>query len=304
VTAPINRYRDHSASVSSTLWLPLPLLRRVAPDLPDLTVSAGDVIDITDPECAGSTWRSRGARLVLDLEDVGRAGIGDHGRTIVVQNEAGVDDRALGQVVASLVLTTAAVLRGTTVLHATILRHLERTIALTAPSGTGKSTLAVALEQRGVRVHADDGCHVDDADPARVTTRGWSPLRLLPDAALALGVDARSLSAMPGPPWKKVYEPTEREEPSSYRLDALVVLDRGEVPTPTLVPIGRADAVPKVASSLYRRAMVSRLRGPVAVFDQATRVASAVPVAGLTVPDDLGRLDETADTVLELLWPS
>lgn len=302
MSAPPQHYRDHAALVASAIRLPLPGAEPDAePHLPRVHLTVGPVDDIADPDVSTRLWRSKAGRVVVDLEGVGRAAI-DDGRSIVVDDQHGVAAEPLGQIVASTVLTTAAVLRGTTVIHAIVLRVGGRSIAIAAPSGSGKSTLGLALERRGACVHADDACHIDDRDASMVATRGWSPLRLLPDAARALGTDPDTLPAMPGPPWKKVYEPATREAPSSHRLDALFVLSRGDVEKPTTEPLGRAQAVPAIARSLYRRSLISRLQGATTLFERAARVAAAVPVAHLTVPDDLRVLDRTADAVFDLVW--
>ena len=248
-------------------------------------------------------WRVSPDRLVGDLVGVGRASIVD-GRHVTVQPVPGIGPETLGHVVAHSVLTVAAIQRGTTVVHAAVLEMGGRTIALCAPSGTGKSTLAALLRRRGAVVHSDDHCFLGDTQPTLVSTRGSTAVRLRPDAAWAIGIDPTTLPAIPGPVVKyHDVAPGHAPAQGTRRLDGLYLLRRRRgLASPVMEPVSPVLAVPALVRSLLRRRLTEYLHGSRAVFAVAAALAETLPVYRLIVPDTLSHLEPTADVVGDLLW--
>jgi hypothetical protein len=76
---------------------------------------------------------------------------------------------------------------GTEVLHASAVVGAEGVAALCGVSGTGKSTIAVALVRRGYAIWADDAVAVDTAEPEPTAVPLPFTVRLRSDCARSLG---------------------------------------------------------------------------------------------------------------------
>ncbi len=88
---------------------------------------------------------------------------------------------------------------GTEVLHASAVRMSRGVVALCADSGTGKSTLAVGLSQRGYPLWADDATAVDTSStPIRAIPLPFE-IRLRPTSASFLGDQPARVDVSAGP---------------------------------------------------------------------------------------------------------
>ncbi len=83
------------------------------------------------------------------------------GGEVVAHPDAQASPGLLRDAYERCVLPLVVQLRGREVLHASAIRMARGVVALCADSGTGKSTLAVGLSQRGYPVWADDAVGVD-----------------------------------------------------------------------------------------------------------------------------------------------
>lgn len=302
---PGDFYWDRDHLVWSTLQLPFSLCPRKGgkPGDPLVEVVLGPVASGEPGRPTIGGWQVLPDRLVGDLVGAGRASIVD-GRHVTVQAIPGIGPETLGHVVAHSVLTIAAIQRGTTVVHAALLEMDGRTIALCAPSGTGKSTLAASLRRRGAVALSDDQCFLHDTQPSLVSIRASTALRLLPDAAWAIGIDPTTLPAIPGRVMKYAdVAPAHAPAHGTRRLDGLFLLQRRQgLASPIIESVSPVLAVPALVRSLLRRRLTAILHGSPAVFAVVTALAETVPVYRLIVPDTLSHLAPTADAVGDLLW--
>lgn len=118
------------------------------------------------------------------------------------------------------VLPLAFQARGTEVLHASAVNTSRGIVALCAVSGTGKSTLAGGLSQRGYRVWADDAVAVVTTGERVMALPFPFTLRLRPDAAAFFCVGRFSLSP------ELAHVSAVEEQRESRPLVALCILDR------------------------------------------------------------------------------
>ncbi len=95
------------------------------------------------------------------------------------------------QVLLARILPDVALARGYEALHASALESPAGVVAIAAPSGTGKTTLALALQRRGWRLFADDVLVLGTASTA--DTAGWHP------PSESYGAPPRPHGAAPGP---------------------------------------------------------------------------------------------------------
>jgi hypothetical protein len=120
---------------------------------------------------------------------------------------------------------------GVEVLHASAIVSAAGVVGLCAGSGTGKSTIAYGLSQRGYRVWADDALAFEVASPRVRTIALPFRLRLRPDAAAEFRLEDQGSA-----PALVAHE--------SARLAALGVLRRDADPTEDVViePLGASAA--------------------------------------------------------------
>ena len=113
------------------------------------------------------------------------------GRHVVVDPAMAPDAADIRIFLFGTLLAILCFRRGLFPLHASCVRIGRVAVAFTAPSGTGKSTLAAALLRQGHALVADDVTVIDAAAPGGPVVWGSVPmLKLTPDIAARLGFDA------------------------------------------------------------------------------------------------------------------
>lgn len=174
--------------------------------------------------------------------------------------------------------------RGTQVLHASAVEGAAGTVALCGPSTAGKSTLAATLMVRGHPLVADDALGFDVSDERVVALPLPFRLRLRQASAAALGLPGVAAEGSGG---------------GELPLAAIVLLaphDEGDVPE--LEPAAAADAFGALMPQAYCFSLEEGKEQLVEAYLALTRL---VPVQWLSYPQEIGRLDEAADALEELL---
>ena len=204
---------------------------------------------------------------------------------VAVQTDGGSEEESHDLWVRT-VLPLVVQARGTQVIHASGLVGQHGIVGLCGRSNSGKSTLAAALSQRGRDVVADDSLAFVVADEEVTAVPLPYQLRLRPAAQARLGLPstARRGAAMPSAPLAKL-----------LLLDP-VADPRGE---PQVTEVSPAEAF----AALLQHASWFR------VFDQSERdlvddylaLVGIVPVLRFAYPQELDRLEQTVDTLEELL---
>ena len=181
---------------------------------------------------------------------------------------------------------------GAFVLHAGLLSRDGHAIALTAPTGTGKSTLTAALHLSGWRLLSDDAAILDpEALTARAVNRR---LVLLSD----------SLETVLGNPpetedwrdWKRRIDlPPDPGADRTVPLAAVFALQppAPEVTVKTLPPAAATMAL--VGNSFAWDA--SDARAAAGRLEQAAALARRIPVYSLAYPRDYARLPEVIGAI-------
>jgi hypothetical protein len=148
------------------------------------------------------------------------------------------------------VLPLAFQARGTEVLHASAVHTPRGIVALCAVSGTGKSTLAAGLSQRGYRVWADDAVAVVTTGECVMALPCPFTLRLRPDAA------AFFCASRFGLPPELARDSAAEEQREPQPLIALCILDRVQEgndgkATVEILRMSSAQAFPAVLAHAY-----------------------------------------------------
>ncbi|MGH6828638.1 MAG: hypothetical protein ACREFW_06985 [Rhizomicrobium sp.] len=173
-------------------------------------------------------------------------------------------------------------------------------VALTGPSHAGKSTLAAALSAKGHPTLADDICIVD-ARSAELLT-GQRRLRLWRDALDGLGIKADGLPRALSLSEKYLVETDASELPDRTRLAHVFLLSRQRTEGIEVRRLKASQATVALHQVVQMMPAAESLGLGAQIFTAVTALqAHGVMVWRLSVPDDLTRLDRTAEAVLARL---
>jgi hypothetical protein len=252
-----------------------------------------------------------GKDYLLDIIGLARFRIDFGGRHIQAQPLTGCTDNTLAHLLLDQVLPRVVCHGGRMVMHASaVLLEDGRAVAFSAPSGRGKSTLALAFHQAGHRVIADDCLLLQRAHDSVSVISAYPSLRLWPDslAALTGGREVRGsrvsqvahytnkkqLGLAPdGAPGR-----SQCEELSALFLldgqrqteqDGRVVIESAGGNTAIMAMIESLFALDVVAKDVVRRN-----------FAMSGQLAGSVPVFHLRYPREYGFLPEVLDQVVQI----
>ena len=244
-----------------------------------------------------------GRGFLLRFPDLADVEVSRDGDRIVCAASRALPRVTLRHLLLDQVLPLVLHLRGRLALHASAV-HIPwfGAIAFVGPAGAGKSTLAAALALRGCPMVADDCLVFAQSRDLVEVVPGYPGVRLWPDAARSLRIDAGGDS--------RVAHYTHKQRAPLGRgrfhadvtpLRALFVLGRRRrAGQPSRMrTLGGRDRI----MSLVPYAWVIDVADPTrlaAVFDQICDVALRVPIVRLTVRDGRRMLARSADEVLAL----
>ncbi len=228
---------------------PLPgmaALARAPEDLPELAVELREPAALQSAwsGCVGPPqWRGRlgdGLDLVIEQGGTGELmfSYGDRARfrldADMCQLDCAPEPDSIGGEQAGLdwqraligkVIPAISVMRGYEGLHAAALESPQGVVAIMAPSGTGKSTLAVELLSRGWPLFADDVLILEDADGAVRAHPGTPHMNVAehPSSTIDPQAVGETLGMLAGERWLAAAHTTSSTRP----MRMLCVLERG-----------------------------------------------------------------------------
>ena len=255
--------------------------RTVAPAAPDPS----------DP--AATVWRDEAGTTVaigqtigdehwVHVPSLGAFTFSRRGGGITAVPDPGADQALIEDTFRRMVMPLALQAQGREVLHASAVGLPAGVIALCAVSGTGKSTLACALSERGHTLWADDAVCFEARDAGFQAIPVPFTLRLRPASAEFFG----------GRGSDGVLHTIESSEP----LAAVIVLERSESSGPRLERLASADAFSAVLTHGYSFTLNDRERTR-AMMRNYLELVDRVPVFRLTFSEGLDRLDALVDMI-------
>lgn len=179
--------------------------------------------------------------------------------------------------------------------HSACLRVAGRTIAIGGHSGSGKSTIALTLLQRGHQLISDDLAILEDAGSHTQVLPAYPRLNLWRDTAAAAGVEIDGLPTI-RPGIEKYSAAADISfDPEPSRLHAAIVLREADRLELERVPV--AAAIPLIENYIPRRQVAELLGRRPGLFAQAAVIAMRVPVYKLYRPKRFDMLAATAATL-------
>jgi hypothetical protein len=250
------------------------------------------------------TYAGQNGALLFSIDAAGNS---------VWVNWLGESARSIGDAAALLlgpVLGGLLRLRGTVSLHACVVEISSRAIVLVGGKGAGKSTLAAGLAQRGEAVLSDDIAAIGERPAGTwLAEPGYPRLRLQPATIGALDAEGPAtsdagavltlaekrylhLSTSNGArAWR--FQPEPRPVGAVYEL-----LRTPGLSSPFVTPIVGAERLTTLVRHL--RLAPARLEASAQAGELARlgRLASAVPMRRLVIPDDLDDLPAVCNTLV------
>ncbi|MFC1451959.1 hypothetical protein ACFLSJ_01280 [Verrucomicrobiota bacterium] len=249
-------------------------------------------------ETVGRQCHVSPGRFLYSAEGVARYLVCD-GKEIVVERAPGAADAQVRLFLLGIVLVGLLLQRGELPLHASAVGIRGEAVAFTAPSGRGKSTLAMALHNRGHPVLTDDVCVVGSQDGAGrpIVIPSYPVLRLAPETAERLRADR-----------KKMWKPAPDEESYSLSirdgfaaeplpLRRLYVLEPSRVERVELHAVKGAEKVGAIIGSIACPQSLQGLGLRRSVFERCVDVARNVDVRHVRRPETGLFINELASAV-------
>lgn len=272
----------------------LPELVEVEPCAADAWIKKGSFDDQKDP-CDDTTWyRFEEDRAVLHWDTVGTFQV-QSGNEIIVEQAENVGDDLVAFPLLGPVLAVLLHQRGLLILHASSIGIKGRGLCLLGDKGAGKSTTAASLVAAGHTLLTDDIVAIDcDAGGDFYVLAGFPQIKLAADAGARIGLaDSRILAQAHPSIDKNRHRLMSGFSGRRVKLDKLFILVRGnELGVRCLSGRQSLDA-------LIRYSYMSRFGAAAMVGDsvsvhlmQCAKIAGGLRVNVLSVPDNLGLLDE------------
>ena len=247
-----------------------------------ILVRAGQVPQALPQATArGPTWEIGGDRFLLSVPGVARFLLSG-GREIVYEQDADVAPADISIFLLGTVLGILLHQRGQVVLHASAVRVGGKAVLFCGASGTGKSTLAAALAQRGFPLVSDDLCAVTAGAGAVAVQPDGRNLKLWAQAIHKLDLAERRGAAVRDRLEKYFVEPAAVFS-DSLPLAAVYALREARPPhQPGIERPNVVDAALILRRNAYRPQMVNRMGQKADYFRAATQIANSAGIFHLT----------------------
>lgn len=214
------------------------------------------------------------------------------------------DDIAAGElavIVEGAFLCGATALQGRQPFHGGCFRVNGRDVAVLADSGTGKSTLLLAMSQQPhVQVMTDDSFSFAESPAGWSLQFGSSALRVSDQAATAFGLDVHALRPLHRMSSKLRYLPNSVPaglvSPTAEK-PTLLCMSREQVSEPSLRPMSQRRAFSQLRHHRHPEWIDSPDRASLA--QKMLDFVDSAHIFELVVPDDLDRLPEIASWICE-----
>jgi hypothetical protein len=259
-----------------------------------------------------TAWRAPGAlgsRLRLQFH--GTRGewvefvVEDDGERVGIVLGEHVDLDEAAELLLTSVFSCVHMQRGATCLHASVVALGDRAFAVVGPAGAGKSTLALALVQRGARLLSDDVAVLTEREGVIAVAVGRAQLRIREDSAEALSGSYAKLRPVwvneDARPRKRYYDVAEGQAEVSSTPVALggvfLLAPRGGE-NPYVRALSAGELLPRLIANRHMASLQDR-EGHRRDFARLASIAGWVPAAELRRPDSLSTALTAADAVLD-----
>jgi energy-coupling factor transporter ATP-binding protein EcfA2 len=212
------------------------------------------------------------------------------GREVIVDASSEIDPMAIRALVLGTGMAFILRQRGFLVLHASCVVKDNQAIAFLGSSGWGKSTLASLFHSHGYQLVADDVMAVQFNVSQPHAIPSFPEVKLLPDAAVAVGAATDTLSTLHALSYKNVQRLNERFATVPVSLKQLYVLRIGEANH--IEPLARAQAFTELVQHSRAIKVEMARQHTIQHFQQCSALANQLPMAYLCRPPSLEQLPQ------------
>jgi len=293
----------HTYGVSGLILgspMPLPFLSPAPPDAPvQVSLQFGPVpIPTTAPRLITPALSVYGPRLAVVVTDFGLKARIEDGCRVLMEVPPGLSDSVRHTWLFGPVMVALLHQRGTPPLHASVVVLKDRAIALAGNGGSGKSSTARTLMQRGARLMVDDQAIIDSlthmVQPCFPLIKMWPHVAEMTGDRLDPGMPVEVGAT------RKLYMSVADQHYCSQPrpLAAVVLLEWDEnAAAPRLERLTQPQASAALHQMILRPSLAQVHDGGRTVFSWATRLAQGLPVFRLHRPNDATRVAEAAALV-------
>ena len=309
MSGPAHWYRACGLRLRSDVPLPFDLLPepaafhapgptdvavRLAPVPETLPAGHGGAVTCTD------LWQARPGAFLMCVEGVARFLV-TGGRGVLIEPLGGGDDD-VAAFFASSPLTALLQQRGLLTLHCAAVAAGNGAVLLLGASGSGKSSLAAALVERGFPLLADDVTGVTlDANHRPVALPAFARQRLWAHTLDRMRWRGRALSPVRRN-LDKYWIPAQRACSSPLPVHTAFVLEPGPCRAPIgITPLTSAAAFRALWHHTHRKRAVDAMGQRPAHFRTAVAMARCAPMARVTRPGHPFLLEALAERIEQAL---
>jgi hypothetical protein len=239
----------------------------------------------------GVTARASTLAITFQWRGVGRALV-QRGCDVIIEPEAGIDERDLSPYVNGSILAVLLQQRGLMVLHASAVVVDGKATAFLGDKGVGKSTLAAFLESRGHTVLTDDLVPIKFESDEALVSPGFPRIRLWRDSLESLGLDPRTVPMINSFVDKYSYRCSEKLINESVSLSRLYVLE--EVPETRIERLSYKESFIEIVRNCYFGRYIDATGQTASHFRNCAELARIVAVYKLKRPHDFNALPEVS----------
>lgn len=249
--------------------------------------------NLPEASSTGLNWMLAKEHFLLNVPKIARFCV-SRGSEIIVEPCPGVNEATVVPFLLSSAFGALLHQRGECVLHASVVSHENKAIALCGETGIGKSTLCAALCLAGYRFIADDMALIrfDKSQRPSVQTDSRQH-RLWQDAIQLLG-----LNECKGEPVRDGIEkyhiaPVSGISANPFTLKTIVLLEQAKIRDrqPEIKRLHVADAAALVRHEVFRPQLASKMGRDAELFHQIVLLLKHVDVFILTRPKETDQLD-------------
>ena len=291
----MKHYSAYGLQIRSELDLPLPE-DSAAPA--QVTIRIGQVVQNLDSESLRfANWEARPEEFLLRI-----SGVADYqvtqGREIIVNPSPGVASEEAVPFLMSSVFACLLQQRGMLTLHASAIKTPQGAVLFMGGSGSGKSTIAAALNQRTFPLISDDISPVVEEQGRLVVVPGYKGLRLWTDALEQLGKDRHSLRPVRHS-LQKYHFPVTGAQLEHTTLRAIYILLQHNQEVFKIESLDGADKLDWLHRYTFRQRYLEGMGLRHQHFSAISKVATQIPMKTVTRPIHPYLLQELADLLVE-----
>lgn len=292
-----DRYRAFGLTFQSCLPLPArPAARGTAPDV---CISYGTVpCELAHAVSRRGRHQAAPHEWLLAIEGIARYLVTE-GRTIIIDRHASAMDADVLLFLLGSALGALLHQRHDLVLHGSAIEAHGGAFVFLGLSGSGKSTVAAALRQRGYRVLTDDVCVVRAGARGVLEAQpGLPQLKLWADALATLEIPAQPLPRVGAGLDKRAMRVRSGFATRARPLTRLYILQPAETAHVELAPLSGSRKFTVLLEHTYRFSYLEGLGTRATHFQHAIDVARSMPIVVVSRPRESCAIDELIDRLV------